>query len=139
MSSHEEVAKAFMRCDSLTGSRMFSEGDTIYSYGHHFPIAKHTAWGFIFNKNGYSVSTAKHKGIVLRAIGSSEIIELIDCNENKAEETFRRNMAEMENLILKKERARTRKDFYNSQIEELLEQQSRIKDRYLKAKAIEML
>jgi hypothetical protein len=53
---------------------MFYEGDTIYSYGYHFPIArKVTAPNgetvILFTTESYSVSTAKHKTIVRRAIG----------------------------------------------------------------------
>jgi hypothetical protein len=42
MATHNEVAHAWAhqtgRCHR--GHHMFYEGDTIYSYGHHFPIAR---------------------------------------------------------------------------------------------------
>lgn len=55
------------------GFNMFYDGDTIYSYGRHFPIARLTtdASGrrvVLFTTEGYSVSTAKHKSIVWRAV-----------------------------------------------------------------------
>ena len=38
------------------GSNMFIEGNTIYSYGHHFPIAKRiTNKLYLFNKKNYLV------------------------------------------------------------------------------------
>ena len=47
---------------------MFFEGDTVYSYGYHFPIAKHVGRGTVlFTEDSYSNSTAKHKNEVLLA------------------------------------------------------------------------
>ena len=41
----------------------------IYSYGHHFPIAiKDGAYHALFTSDGYSQTTACHKGKVLRAL-----------------------------------------------------------------------
>lgn len=49
--------------------RMFFEGETIFSYGRHYPMARFTdlrdAEGrrvVLFKQDGYSVSTAKHRG-----------------------------------------------------------------------------
>lgn len=71
--------------DSGKGSNMFFEGDTIYSYGYHFPISKFITIDentFIaFNDNNYSNSTAKHKNHVRRAIPYNyEVINCIDMN-----------------------------------------------------------
>ena len=71
--------------DTGKGSSMFYEGDTIYSYGYHFPIAKFITiedLTFVaFNNNNYSNSTAKHKNHVRRAIPYNyEVINCIDMN-----------------------------------------------------------
>lgn len=72
--SHSELAHRWANRDNCfdSGSSMFSEGSTIYSYGHHFPIArKYVAKGqtvVLFTSRGYSNSTAKHKNFVLGAI-----------------------------------------------------------------------
>lgn len=54
------------------GSNMFFERDTIYSYGHHFPICKLVDINgekyYLYTTRGYSNSTAKHKILVWRAI-----------------------------------------------------------------------
>ena len=51
------------------GSNMFIEGDTIYSYGHHFPIAKRLPDGtFLFTNKGRSMTTSRHKNYVKRAL-----------------------------------------------------------------------
>lgn len=43
-------------------SNIFVEGATIYSYGHHFPMAIRIKSDLhIWNEDGYSVTTAKHK------------------------------------------------------------------------------
>lgn len=55
------------------GSNLFFEGETIYSYGHHFPIArlfahpKTKAQCVLFTTRGYSSSTARHKSYVSSA------------------------------------------------------------------------
>lgn len=47
------------------------DGQTIYSYGHHFPMATRiTPELFLVNPNRYSVTTAKHQSYVFRAIPS---------------------------------------------------------------------
>jgi hypothetical protein len=51
----------------------FFTGDTIYSYGHHFPIAKFHKMPngqeiVLFNSSSYSVSTSRHQGEVRSAI-----------------------------------------------------------------------
>ena len=55
-----------------TGS-LFFEGDTIYSYGRHFKIAKHVTNdkgenAILFTERSYSVSTAKHISTVRNAV-----------------------------------------------------------------------
>lgn len=52
---------------------VFIEGDTIYSYGHHFPMAKQviTEDGerlFWFNTDSYSVTTSKHQSKLRMAL-----------------------------------------------------------------------
>lgn len=50
----------------------YFRGDTIYSYGEHFPIARHLKFRgkacVLFVDHGYSVTTAKHVSLVRRAI-----------------------------------------------------------------------
>jgi hypothetical protein len=58
------------------GSNMFIDGNTIYSYGYHFPIAIRVEGGYLWNRNSYSNSTAKHKNHVAHAIGYKTLISL---------------------------------------------------------------
>lgn len=86
MAAHGDVAIAFMKQEKkrLTGSAMFFEGNVIYSWGRHFPIA---CWVnenvILFNVDGWrnSVSTQKHTGLVDYAVstGSAMVVE-VDLN-----------------------------------------------------------
>lgn len=59
----------------------YFEGDTIYSYGSHFPIAKHVTndkgeTGILFTERGYSSTTSKHIWVVRDA---SRHLNIIKC------------------------------------------------------------
>jgi hypothetical protein len=53
------------------GDNFYFKGDTIYSYGNHFPIAHHVETkrgrAVLFTTRDYSVTTSGHKWTVLRA------------------------------------------------------------------------
>lgn len=51
------------------GSNFFFEGDTIFSYGNHFPIARRINENlYLITERGYSVSTSRHICYTRRAI-----------------------------------------------------------------------
>ena len=52
-------------------SNFYFEGDTIYSYGSHFPIARHFKGCVLFTAHGYSSSTARHMSYTRGAIPDS--------------------------------------------------------------------
>jgi len=72
--NNKQVAETFVNervwgKAKVEGSNLFIEGRTIYSYGYHFPIAIRLEDNtFLLNEDGYSQTTAKHKGIVRREI-----------------------------------------------------------------------
>lgn len=92
MASHNDVAHAWAHKLNrhFKGFNMFrghssgygaptEEYDTIYSYGYHFPIARHakTANGtpcILLTTEGYSVSTSKHITYVQRALPSGVLV-----------------------------------------------------------------
>jgi hypothetical protein len=43
-------------------SNMFIIGDTLYSYGTHFPLLVRVPWGYIQNADKYSPTTSQHQG-----------------------------------------------------------------------------
>ena len=49
---------------------LFFDRDTIYSYWHHFPIARFASQNVVlFTSRGYSMTTAKHKAYVSQSLG----------------------------------------------------------------------
>lgn len=64
--SHSQLVGRFKE-GKVTGksSSMFIEGDTLYSYGHHFPLLERMQhWGedkFLMNADRYSVTTSGHQ------------------------------------------------------------------------------
>jgi len=79
-SSHSEVCHIWAQQTQNDGraASIFFEGQTIYSYGRHFPIATIEGNDVFFTLRGYSNSTAKHKNYAHRAITHKNII---DCFE----------------------------------------------------------
>jgi hypothetical protein len=70
MPKNEEIAEEFAEGKTKGKSKhLFIEGDIIYSYGHHFPIAKRTGEHEAeFTEAGYSVTTSHHKNLVRKAL-----------------------------------------------------------------------
>jgi len=74
MATHQTVATRWVagHDETARGYAMFFDGKTIFSYGRHYAIARfvETARGTVclFNSEGYSVSTAKHRTITARAL-----------------------------------------------------------------------
>lgn len=74
--TNEEVARVWYRQEQNegrgSGGNLYFHGNTIYSYGSHFPIAKILDDGkILFTTRSYSNSTAKHINYVWRAVGYS--------------------------------------------------------------------
>lgn len=67
--NNKEVAHlwAHKSRQQATGSHFFFQGDTIYSYGRHFPIARHYKGCVLFTTRDYSNTTSRHKSIVRSA------------------------------------------------------------------------
>lgn len=75
LSNHQEVCHVWASQTQSEGraSNMFFEGETIYSYGRHFKIAKFQIMPngekvVLFNADSYSISTSKHQTYTQRAI-----------------------------------------------------------------------
>ncbi len=71
---HTEVVNEWICGRKTTGSRMFTDGEVIYSYGEHFPIAVFLNGDeVLYNDEKYSSSTSKHQEYVLRVIRNRKI------------------------------------------------------------------
>lgn len=104
--NNKQLAKRFAEgATSGKASNMFIEGDTIYSYGYHFPIAKrlNTNNIVIVNSNSYSNSTSKHQSHVGGYLNYDYIIEAPGCRLQDAGDYLLAKIGEAE---LKMGRAR---------------------------------
>lgn len=92
--------------------------DTIYSYGRHFPIAKHVQDQagnefILFTERGYSNTTAKHISITYMACRNSEIVYC--CNpDNSHESNFKYWLDLIDNEINKLAKARKPEIYLNN-------------------------
>lgn len=83
--SNAAVAQRFANGATEGKSKnMYIDGDAIYSYGPHFPIAKRIPGGYVFNSDGYSPSTGQHKSHVWRHIHEGILWELPGCHMDSA-------------------------------------------------------
>lgn len=70
--------------------QFYFDGDTIYSYGAHFPIARHVTLrdgsaAVLFTTRGYSVTTSKHISFVRNALrGNTRLIRVRDVTQAPA-------------------------------------------------------
>lgn len=122
--SHDDVAHnwAHKTGRACKGFNMFYSGDTIYSYGHHFPLARHahTAGGeqcLLVTSRSYSVSTSKHITITRRAIPSyyDLIFYVADPGANNKpahDANYKTMVIDRETLLGKASRARALKSTY---------------------------
>lgn len=73
--NHKTVVQRFKEGKNYRGSRIFTEGDVLYSYGRHFPLAVRRGepgqeW-YLLNGDKYSVSTSKHQRITYSVFSDS--------------------------------------------------------------------
>lgn len=106
---------------SLTGFNMWSDGDSIFSYGRHFEIARYVDSSpmkkdakdvpsrvVLFTRRDHSVSTAKHKTFTRRAIPSHvPVFDVIDLSGHDHASNFAAYETEASDLYAKSIRART--------------------------------
>lgn len=89
------VAARFADHQAGKATALYTDGEIIYSFGEHFPIAVHLPDGTVlFNddryllwENHYSQRTQRHQGEVRRALRGVKIIE---CNTEEIQEYIRR-------------------------------------------------
>jgi len=68
MVSNDDVARAFANGSSLTAGNMYTDGNVVYSYGAHWPIAARTDKGIVLNTDKYGVTTSCHTSCVRSAV-----------------------------------------------------------------------
>jgi hypothetical protein len=77
-----------------SGRTLFFENKIIYSYGYHFPIAKHYENFVLFTTRGYSNTTAKHISLVRSACShlNKVFAPYIDGSHERNFEIWKRNI-----------------------------------------------
>lgn len=114
---HDSVAHAWAHNTGRArrGFNMFWEGDglgrTVYSYGHHFPIARFVRESVVlFTTDTHSVSTSKHKTITRRAVPVSAVVysvpDVLADTETGHKANWEAMAAEVRQCIAKAARAR---------------------------------
>ena len=91
---------------SGTGSHMFISGDTIYSYGSHFPIARHYKGVVLFTSQSYSSTTAKHKSYVRGACSHLTVYTVSNVMDNPGAKSIKEYKERVEFLATKAAKAR---------------------------------
>lgn len=100
--------------ESGKGSNFFFEGETIYSYGYHFPIAR-----FIDNNTvlmttrGYSVTTSQHIGYVGQALpGWLTLFRVNDPSATDQRKNYHHMTSELQYLLPKIAKAKSKRQDY---------------------------
>lgn len=91
---------------SAKGSNLFFEGDTIYSYGYHFPVARHYKGVILFNSQDYSVTTSKHKSYVFSACHHLPVYRVSDPKQDPSGQDVKAYGERIKTLSLQVARAR---------------------------------
>jgi hypothetical protein len=131
LKNHSEVCHVWAQQNQERGkaSKMFLRGETIYSYGEHFPIARFAKPAkngqpgvVLFTTDSYSVTTSKHKTYACRAIQHCTIFWVPNVLA-VTKDSHKRNLTDYEarivNLIAKSSRARDNKGYYLKSAESL--------------------
>lgn len=102
------------------GSHFFFEGDTIYSYGTHFPIARHWKGAVLFTTKGYSVTTSCHIGRARNACTHLQVFYVEDPTRNPGKADLDAYAARIERAALQAGRARTSVNWHLESLERLV-------------------
>lgn len=102
-SSHSECAHIWASQSQEQGraNSVFFEGQLIYSYGYHFPVARFAPeYGnvVLFTSRGYSSSTGKHKTLIRSAIPSGFNVVYCDDPSKGADHNLYKWMCEANRL-----------------------------------------
>ena len=107
---------------------LFFEGDTLYSYGYHYPIARHCEefHAVLFNAEHSSTTTESHKSMAMMAVSHLEdvfTVPNLDCVGSQENMDWYRE--EVEKLLKKSMRARTNTEFYYDMANRMFEEAQR--------------
>jgi len=107
--NNQEVAHlwANQSRERAKGSSFYFEGDTIYSYGSHFPIARHYKGVILFTTKDYSRTTARHKSETLSACSHKTVFQVVNPASDPSGADVKNYAGQIADLSTKAARART--------------------------------
>jgi len=120
-----------------SNNTLYFEGDTIYSYGSHFPIATHVTNAanepaILFTTDTYSVTTARHISYVRRAIPNHATVFNVElCTIRKSDgkqpyrDMFKAYKDQIPDAAERVTRARSRRWQYEDELKDLIEEANR--------------
>ncbi len=107
---------------SNANGSFYYNGDIIFSYGSHFPIARHLNNIVLMTTGSYSNTTGKHISLVNSAISHKTIFNVVDvmaCNKKQHENNFSDYNERFIDTIKKAVRARSNKSWLLESAERL--------------------
>lgn len=120
--NHREVAHVWAQQNQDYGKsgNMFFEGPSIYSYGHHFEIARFITPSIVFFTNKkYSISTSNHMGYTLNALSSAcRVFTVPSFGDHRANLAY--YVEEAENMPIKIKRARSNAEWMLNKMQKLI-------------------
>lgn len=125
-------------------NNFYFEGDTIYSYGRHFPIARHIEHkgvkAILFTTRKYSNTTSGHISLVRGAIPSGVRVFYVDDPSRMPDgRDIQKNENQAAELVAKAKRARTNREGYLASAQSLLDDAKELKEFFgLKGKVLTM-
>ena len=121
--TNEGVINAFVNGLSNEGKNtnksIFFEGDTIFSYGKHYAMAKKVGSIFLVNDTKYSNTTSKQISILRRNLPSFAVEIMVKNPLGTIEENINYFEQKLDEIEAKLNKTRLYKDFYLAQIEDL--------------------
>jgi hypothetical protein len=99
---NRNVAEQFVRGnEKLKTQHLFIEGNVLYSYGYHFPMAIRLVLGnefkFILNNDKYSRTTSRHKTELLRELSKEDILS--ECNTGEMQKIAESKVKSVKELM----------------------------------------
>ena len=112
-----------------SGGRFYFVGDTIYSYGTHFPIARHVenkrGRAVLFTTRDYSVTTSGHKWTVLGACKHLTVFHVQHPTDTNRKAQFAEYRGRYLELARKYSRARSNKPWILGSLRDLVDEANR--------------
>jgi len=108
------------------GHNFYFHGDTIYSYGSHFPVARHVenkrGQAVLFTTHSYSATTAGHKCMVEGACRHLTVFHVADVHNSDCRKQFADYRARFTGLVGKYAKSRQRKPDILAELRGLVEE-----------------